>query len=198
VLHPSGLPLACSPRVRRGPLGFTLGFGPRGYPRRPPGQGRALSTSSELHPQHQPTSSPMSSLVLCDLVSHRAPAASHATAPAAPPWTGEPPQPLTGTTTGRPTTACPRRRAPQPAESSAPLRTDPHLLVVTWLLVDKLYRRSCQDQLLRPAAIKRCLLIGLVIGLVVERAAHQATLDYSVSRSVWGSWLVGRLSGVST
>jgi len=54
VLHPSGLPLACSPRVERGPLGFTLGFGPRGYPRRPPGQGRALSTGSELHLRHRP------------------------------------------------------------------------------------------------------------------------------------------------
>lgn len=55
VLHPSGLPLACGPRMGRGPLGFTLGFGPRGYPRRPPGQGRALSTGSELHLRHQPT-----------------------------------------------------------------------------------------------------------------------------------------------
>jgi hypothetical protein len=63
VLHPSGLPLACSPRMGRGPLGFTLGFRPRGYPRRPPGQGRASSTSSELHRRHQPTSSPMSPLM---------------------------------------------------------------------------------------------------------------------------------------
>jgi hypothetical protein len=55
VLHPSGLPLACGPRMERGPLGFTLGFGPRSYPRRPPGRGRALSTGSELHLRHQPT-----------------------------------------------------------------------------------------------------------------------------------------------
>ena len=55
VLHPSGLPLACGPRMGRGPLGFTLGFRPRGCPRRPPGRGRASSTGSELHLRHPPT-----------------------------------------------------------------------------------------------------------------------------------------------
>src|SRR6187200_3679176 len=84
----------------------------------------------------------------------RAPRASHATAPASPPWTGEPPQPLTVPSTGRPTTACPHRRASHPPDPSNPLRKDPLLLVDTWLLVDTSYRRSCQDQLLRPVGIK--------------------------------------------
>src|SRR5512133_643204 len=113
----------------RGPLGFTLGFGPRGYPRRPPGQGRALSTGSELHPRHQPTSNPMSSLVLCDLVSHRAPAASlrdgaRATldlrASTAPP----------GSVAGRPG-GCPRQRAAPPqtpvTSTDAGARPDPQV-----------------------------------------------------------------------
>src|SRR4051794_992326 len=84
----------------------------------------------------------------------RAPAASHATAPAAPPWTGEPPQPLPVPSTGRPTTACPRR-APHPPDPSDPTRKASLLLAVTWLLVDTLHRRSCHDQLLRLVGIKR-------------------------------------------
>src|SRR4051794_20341175 len=48
----------------------------------------------------------------------RAPAASHATAPTSPPWTGEPPQPLPATTTDRPTAACPLGRPPAPPDPS--------------------------------------------------------------------------------
>jgi hypothetical protein len=41
VVHPSGLPLACSPRVEREPSGFPPGFTPRRYQRRMPGWGQA-------------------------------------------------------------------------------------------------------------------------------------------------------------
>ena len=41
-VHPSGLPLACDPRMERGPLGFSLSFAPRSYPRRTSGRGRAI------------------------------------------------------------------------------------------------------------------------------------------------------------
>jgi len=41
VVHPSGLPLACSPRVEREPSGFSPGFTPRRYQRRMPGWGQA-------------------------------------------------------------------------------------------------------------------------------------------------------------
>jgi len=75
VLHPSGLPLACDPWMEQGPLGFTLGFRPRGHPRRPPGRGRALSTGSELQLRHhRPNLQSLRSLAQCDFASHRTPA----------------------------------------------------------------------------------------------------------------------------
>jgi hypothetical protein len=73
VLHPSGLPLTGGPWMDRRPLGFTLGFGPRGHPRRPPGRGQALSTGSELHLRHQPNLQSIRSLAQCDLASHKTP-----------------------------------------------------------------------------------------------------------------------------
>ena len=39
-VHPSGLPLACCPRMERKPFGFPLGFEPRCYQRRTSGWGR--------------------------------------------------------------------------------------------------------------------------------------------------------------
>ena len=49
VLHPSALPLACSPRMERAPSGFCLSFEPRrGRRRRTSGRGQATSTGLEL------------------------------------------------------------------------------------------------------------------------------------------------------
>ena len=71
-VHPSGLPLACSSRMEREPLGFYPGFAPRRYRRRTSGRGQAighwpgttLSTSDLLSAY---------SLNPCDLVSHPGP-----------------------------------------------------------------------------------------------------------------------------
>ena len=41
AIHPSGLPLACNPRMGREPSGFPLSFAPRRYQRRTSGRGRA-------------------------------------------------------------------------------------------------------------------------------------------------------------
>jgi hypothetical protein len=41
AIHPSGLPLACNPRMGRGPLGVSLCSAPRRYRRRTTGRGRA-------------------------------------------------------------------------------------------------------------------------------------------------------------
>jgi hypothetical protein len=43
-VHPSGLSLACGPRAKQGPLGLSLGFAPRGHPRRTPGREQSLRT----------------------------------------------------------------------------------------------------------------------------------------------------------
>ncbi len=53
-VHPSGLPLACGPRMEREPLGFiSRSFAPRRYQRRTSRQGRALSTGPGLRSRHQ-------------------------------------------------------------------------------------------------------------------------------------------------
>jgi hypothetical protein len=65
AIHPSGLPLACGPRMERGPLGFPPSFAPRrlitGNARR--GGDRPSSTDLEQRSRHQPnpqsTCSPM-------------------------------------------------------------------------------------------------------------------------------------------
>jgi hypothetical protein len=54
VLHPSGLLLACDPRMERGSSGFPRGSAPRRYQRRTPEWRQALSTDPELRSrQHQ-------------------------------------------------------------------------------------------------------------------------------------------------
>jgi hypothetical protein len=74
AIHPSGLPLACSPRMERAPLGFPPSFEPHrlitGDARR--GGEQATNTGPELHAQHHisRSSNPCSSLNACDLVSH--------------------------------------------------------------------------------------------------------------------------------
>jgi hypothetical protein len=45
AVHPSGLPLACGPRVEQEPLGFSPSFTPHRYRRRMSGWGQALSTA---------------------------------------------------------------------------------------------------------------------------------------------------------
>jgi len=55
VLHPSDLPLACSPRMERAPLGFSPSFAPRReHQRRTSGRGQALSTSPEPRLRYSP------------------------------------------------------------------------------------------------------------------------------------------------
>ena len=55
VLHPSDLPLACSPRMERAPLGFSPSFEPRReHQRRTSGRGQALSTSPEPRLRYSP------------------------------------------------------------------------------------------------------------------------------------------------
>jgi hypothetical protein len=70
AIHPSGLPLACSPRMEREPLGFPPSSGPRRCQRRPSGWGQAMSTRPELRCRHQSTLPSSSSLAVCDLMSH--------------------------------------------------------------------------------------------------------------------------------
>ena len=106
----------------RGPLGFTLGFGPRGYPRRPPGQGRALSTGSELHLRHQPNL--QFNEFTCAVRPRVAQGACGVAARGryAPPWTCEPLRPLRAATrAGRPaaTTRHVRRQQMQPTTTAA-------------------------------------------------------------------------------
>jgi hypothetical protein len=80
-IHPSGLPLACGPRMERAPLGFPRSFAPRRYQRRTSGWGQALSTGLGLRSRrHGSTLLPTSPLVSCDLVSHVAPVAAPGTA----------------------------------------------------------------------------------------------------------------------
>ena len=56
AIHPSGLPLACSPRMERASLGFPPSFEPRrpGAGRRTSGWGQAMSTGLEQRTRHQP------------------------------------------------------------------------------------------------------------------------------------------------
>jgi len=58
AIHPSGLPLTCSPRMGRGPSGFPLCSAPRCYQQRTTGRGRAISTSPELRDRHSRPSNP--------------------------------------------------------------------------------------------------------------------------------------------
>jgi hypothetical protein len=53
AIHPSGLPLARSPRLEREPLGFPLSFEPLRYQRRTSGRGQATSTDPELRCRHR-------------------------------------------------------------------------------------------------------------------------------------------------
>lgn len=53
AIHPPGLPLARSPRLERGPLGFPLSFEPLRYQRRTSGRGQATSTDPELRSRHR-------------------------------------------------------------------------------------------------------------------------------------------------
>jgi hypothetical protein len=69
-VHPSGLPLACDPRMGRRPLGRSPSFTPRGHPRGMSGRARALNTGPELPIRHPPALQPERSLTVCDLVSH--------------------------------------------------------------------------------------------------------------------------------
>jgi hypothetical protein len=55
AIHPSGLPLACGPRMERAPSGFPPSSEPHHYWRRTSGQGQAMSTSLELCARHQPS-----------------------------------------------------------------------------------------------------------------------------------------------
>jgi hypothetical protein len=52
AIHPSGLPLACSPRMGRGPSGFPLSFAPSCYQQRTSGAGPGVSTRPELRSRH--------------------------------------------------------------------------------------------------------------------------------------------------
>ena len=52
AIHPSGLPLTCSPRMGRRPSGFPLCSAPRRYRRRTTGRARAASTRPELRDRH--------------------------------------------------------------------------------------------------------------------------------------------------
>jgi hypothetical protein len=47
AIRPSGLPLACGPRMEHGPLGFLPGFVPRDYSQRTPRRGRIIEHRSE-------------------------------------------------------------------------------------------------------------------------------------------------------
>ena len=60
VLRPPGLPLTCSPRMTRAPLGFNprLRTHASRTHARTPGQGQASSTSLGLHPRHLPHARP--------------------------------------------------------------------------------------------------------------------------------------------
>jgi hypothetical protein len=71
AIHPSGLPLACGPRMERAPLGFSpeLRTTPAQHRRRTSGWGRALSTSPGLRSRHQPDLQSAHPLETCDLVS---------------------------------------------------------------------------------------------------------------------------------
>jgi len=81
-IRPSGLPLACGPRMERGPLGLARSFAPRRYQRRTSGWGQALSTGQGLRSRrHRSTLLSTSPLVSCDLVSHLARVAAPVTAP---------------------------------------------------------------------------------------------------------------------
>jgi hypothetical protein len=52
VIHPSGLPLTCSPRSERAPPGFPLSFAPSRYQPRTPGRGRVWNTNPKSRPRH--------------------------------------------------------------------------------------------------------------------------------------------------
>jgi hypothetical protein len=58
AIHPSGLPVACGPQMRQGPLGVPLCSAPHCYQRRTTGRGRASSTRPELHDRHNRPSNP--------------------------------------------------------------------------------------------------------------------------------------------
>ena len=75
AIHPSGLPLACGPRMERAPLGFSpeLRTPPPERRRRTSGWGRALSTSPGQRSRHQPDLQSAHPLETCDLVSQRPP-----------------------------------------------------------------------------------------------------------------------------
>ena len=71
VLHPSGLLLACDPRMERGSSGSPRGSAPRRNQRRTPEWRQALSTDPELRSrQHQSVLQSACSLKSCDLMSH--------------------------------------------------------------------------------------------------------------------------------
>ena len=71
-VHPSGLPLACDPRMGLGPWASSLSFAPRRCRRRTSGRGQAMDTGQELHLRHQSNLQSVRPLISCDLVSHRA------------------------------------------------------------------------------------------------------------------------------
>jgi hypothetical protein len=52
-IHPFGLPLTCSPRTVREPLGFSLSFAPGNYSPRTSGRGPVSDTDRELRLGHQ-------------------------------------------------------------------------------------------------------------------------------------------------
>jgi hypothetical protein len=47
AIHPSGLPLACDPRMEQEPLGFAPSFAPRDYLQRTSGRGQAIEHGPE-------------------------------------------------------------------------------------------------------------------------------------------------------
>ena len=72
-VHPSGLPLACSPRMERAPLSFSPELRTRRHQRRTSGWGQALSTGLRLRRRRHvmtPTLLSASPFATCDLVSH--------------------------------------------------------------------------------------------------------------------------------
>ena len=54
VIHPSGLPLTCSPRSERAPSGFPLSFAPGRYQPRTSGRGRVWNTNPKSRLRHHP------------------------------------------------------------------------------------------------------------------------------------------------
>jgi hypothetical protein len=73
AIHPSGLPLACGPRVERAPSGFPPSFAPHRHRRRTSraGTGHRARTSNNAHGISRTSNQRVHSYA-CDLASHRA------------------------------------------------------------------------------------------------------------------------------